>query len=132
MERGFLSPYFLVHLASSPLNNHPQALFISQLDSTACVSCCLLQVSFPLLHFISTLAQKAGARVFGHVRLFAISWTVFRQAPLSMKFSRWKYWSGKPFPSPRKQVQVGKLSLGQIKILSKGAQQMINLFGIQT
>ena len=70
--------------------------------------------------------------MFGHVRLFATSWTVARQAPLSMKFSRWKYWSGKPFPSPRKQVQVGKLSLGQIKILSKGTQQITNLFGIQT
>ena len=27
-------------------------------------------------------------------------WTVARQAPLSMGFSRQKYWSGLPFPSP--------------------------------
>ena len=27
-------------------------------------------------------------------------WTVARQAPLSMEFSRQKYWSGLPFPSP--------------------------------
>ena len=27
------------------------------------------------------------------------SWTVARQAPLSMEFSRQKYWSGLPFPS---------------------------------
>ena len=33
------------------------------------------------------------------VWLFAILWTVTRQAPLSMGFSRQGYWSGLPFPS---------------------------------
>ena len=28
------------------------------------------------------------------------SWTVARQAPLSMEFSRQEYWSGLPLPSP--------------------------------
>ena len=28
------------------------------------------------------------------------SWTVGRQAPLSIGFSRQEYWSGLPFPSP--------------------------------
>ena len=31
---------------------------------------------------------------------FAISWTVARQAPLSMGFSRQEYWSELPIPSP--------------------------------
>jgi len=35
-----------------------------------------------------------------HVQLFATLWTVARQAPLSMGFSRQDYWSGLPFPSP--------------------------------
>ena len=35
-----------------------------------------------------------------HVRLFATPWTVARQAPLSVGFSRQEYWSGLPFPSP--------------------------------
>ena len=30
----------------------------------------------------------------------AIPWTVAHQAPLSMGFSREKYWSGLPCPSP--------------------------------
>ena len=34
------------------------------------------------------------------VRLFATLWTVARQAPLSMGFSRQEYWHGLPFPSP--------------------------------
>ena len=33
------------------------------------------------------------------VQLFAITWTVACQAPLSMKFSRQEYWSGLPYPS---------------------------------
>ena len=33
------------------------------------------------------------------VRLFATLWTVARQAPLSIAFSRQEYWSGLPFPS---------------------------------
>ena len=34
------------------------------------------------------------------VRLFATPWTVARQAPLTMGFSRQEYWCGWPFPSP--------------------------------
>ena len=37
---------------------------------------------------------------FSRVRLCATPWTVAHQAPLSMGFSRQKYWSGLPFPSP--------------------------------
>ena len=37
---------------------------------------------------------------FSPVHLFAISWTVACQAPLSMDFSRQEYWSGFPFPPP--------------------------------
>ena len=38
--------------------------------------------------------------VLSHVQLFATLWTITRQAPLSMEFSRQAYWSGLPFPSP--------------------------------
>ena len=34
-----------------------------------------------------------------HVQLFVTPWTVARQAPLSIEFSRQEYWSGLPFPS---------------------------------
>ena len=34
------------------------------------------------------------------VRLFVTPWTVAPQAPPSIGFSRQKYWSGLPFPSP--------------------------------
>ena len=37
---------------------------------------------------------------FSRVQLFDTPWTVARQAPLSMGFSRQEYWSGLLFPAP--------------------------------
>ena len=41
-----------------------------------------------------------GTRSLNCVRLFVSPWTVARQDPLVMGFSRQEYWSGLPFPSP--------------------------------
>ena len=40
------------------------------------------------------LILLAAVKSLGPVRLFAASWTVAYQAPLSMGFSRQEYWSG--------------------------------------
>ena len=40
--------------------------------------------------------------------LFAIPWTVVRQAPLSMGFPRQEYWSGLPFPFPGDLPALGR------------------------
>ena len=48
----------------------------------------------------SLTENKAGACMLIHVRLFVTPWTVARQAPLSIEFSRKEYWSRLPFPSP--------------------------------
>ena len=45
-------------------------------------------------------SMKVKAKSLSRVRLFATLWTVAYQAPPSMGFSRQKYWSGLPFPSP--------------------------------
>ena len=37
----------------------------------------------------------------------AIPWTVARQAPLSMGFSRQEFWSGLSFPPPRHLINSG-------------------------
>ena len=44
---------------------------------------------------------------FSHIRLCATSWTVARQAPLSMGLSRQEYWSGLPCPPPRDLPDLG-------------------------
>ena len=43
---------------------------------------------------------KCCAVLFSRVWIFVTPWTVARQAPLSMGFSRQEYWSGLPFPPP--------------------------------
>ena len=44
--------------------------------------------------------RKVKVKSLSHVWLFATSWTVAHQVPLSMEFFRQEYWSGLPFPSP--------------------------------
>ena len=43
---------------------------------------------------------KVKVKLHSRVQLFETPWTVAHQAPLSIGFSRQKYWSGLPFPSP--------------------------------
>ena len=43
--------------------------------------------------------DEVCGKSFNSVRLFATSWIVVHQAPLSMGFSRQEYWSGSPFLS---------------------------------
>ena len=44
--------------------------------------------------------MDSEVKLLSRVWLFATLWTVARQAPLSMGFSRQEYWSGLSFPSP--------------------------------
>ena len=48
--------------------------------------------------------------VLSHGPLFVTPWTAAHQVPLSMEFSKQKYWNGLPFPSPRRQNRgsIGK------------------------
>ena len=47
------------------------------------------------MHFVVIVVQSLS-----RIRLFATAWTIARQAPLSMEFSRQEYWRGLPFLSP--------------------------------
>ena len=47
------------------------------------------------------------ACILSRVRFFVTSWTVARQAPLSMGFSRQEYWNGLPFPTPGELADPG-------------------------
>ena len=52
------------------------------------------KVIFPFLVWADYVLCYAVLSCFNHVRLFATPWTVARQAPLFMGFSRQEYWSG--------------------------------------
>ena len=64
------------------------------------------EVLFPHLSFTGRLCLGLSSwcftmlNRFRHIWLFATLWTVDRQAPLSMGFSRQDNWSGVPFPPP--------------------------------
>ena len=87
-----------------------QQLCISY-DTSMCPALCdLLTVSKTRIDFAKLLFTETELHSellfsllfprFSRVRLFATPWSVARQAPLSMGFSRQGYWSGLPFPPP--------------------------------
>ena len=71
------------------------------------LSCCLITVRYYFLVSYSIWGKVWGGGVLSHVQLFVTPWTVALQAPLSMEFSRQKYWSGLPFPSPENLPDPG-------------------------
>ena len=56
-----------------------------------------------MTHFIFTIVLRRPLFMLSHfspVRLFVILWTIDRQAPLPIGFSRQEYWSWLPCPPP--------------------------------
>ena len=51
--------------------------------------------------------RSESVQTYSHVQLFATSWTITRQAPLPMGFSRQEYLSGLLLPSPRGLPDLG-------------------------
>ena len=58
--------------------------------------CPTLEVFIPKIYFFLAFMLSHLSRV----RLFSPPWTAAHQAPLSMGFSRQKYWSGLPYSPP--------------------------------
>ena len=52
------------------------------------------------ISFSNSWKWKVKVKSLSCVQLLVIPWTAAYQAPLSMGFSRQKYWSGLPFPPP--------------------------------
>ena len=53
------------------------------------------------ISFSNAWKWKVQVKSLSHVRLLATPWSAAHQTPLSMGFSRQKYWSGVPLPSPK-------------------------------
>ena len=66
------------------------------------------------------VAQGMHAHVLSRVRVFATPWTVARQAPLSMGFSRQEPWSGLPFPPPGDPSNPGIKSVSPVSCALAG------------
>ena len=53
------------------------------------------------ISFSNAWKWKVKVKLLRRVQLLATPWTAASQAPPSMEFSRWEYWTGVPLPSPR-------------------------------
>ena len=60
----------------------------------------VLPVESPAWQMVTLIMLLMRAQLFSRVQLFVTPWTVARQAPLSMGFSRQEYWNGLPCPPP--------------------------------
>ena len=61
------------------------------------------------ISFSDAWKWKVKVKSLSRVRLLATPWTAAYQAPPSMGFSRQKYWSGVPLPSPVQPLEAAKL-----------------------
>ena len=66
-----------------------------------------INLLYPPGKLINSELLFSSVQSLSHVRLFVTPWTVARQAPLSMGFSRQEYWSELPFPSPGDLLNSG-------------------------
>ena len=80
------------------------ATTVGSVTSGVTLSSCGIDSPFALtVHFL----KKGKWKSFSRVRLFETPWTVARQAPLSLEFSRQEYWSGWPYPSSEDLLDPG-------------------------
>ena len=56
------------------------------------------------ISFCNAWKWKVKVKTLSHIWLLATPWTAAYQAPPSMRFSRQKYWSGVPLPSPSQHM----------------------------
>ena len=71
--------------------------------------------------------QFVCVKSLSRVRLFETLWTIARQAPLSMGFSRQEDWNGLPFPSsgdlPNPGIEPGSRALQADAMSHQGSHQ---------
>ena len=65
------------------------------------------------ISFSNAWKWKVKLKSLSRVRLLATPWTAAHQAPLSMGFSRQKYWSGVPLPSPSPSIREIQIRTAQ-------------------
>ena len=74
-------------------------------ESVLLVPRCSIHISW-MSKRVAILFSHIVIQSISSVQLFAIPWTVARQASLSLGFSRQEHWSGLPFPSPVHESEI--------------------------
>ena len=78
--------------------------------------CVVKAMVFPVVMYGYESWTIKKVKSLSRVQLFATPWTVAYHAPMSMGFCRQEYWSGLPFPSPKRR----KLSAKELILLNCG------------
>ena len=92
------------------LNNQYLLFWVAFPTPSGTISCfifCVSSIYISLRPFGCIVPVSLQLSHFSHIRLFATPWTIARQAPLSMGFSRQEYGSGLPCPSPGNLPNLG-------------------------
>ena len=79
------------------------------------------------ISFSNAWKWKVKVKSLSHVRLFETPWTAAHQPPSSMGFSRQKYWSGVPLPSPLRPHSTWQF---KGRLFSKDRLLVLNLHGL--
>ena len=83
------------------------------------------------ISFSNAWKWTVKVKLLSRVRPFSTPWTAAYQAPLSMGFSRQKYWSGLPLPSPKcynGQYQTYAWVVKRRTVYSYSFRQVPNVF----
>ena len=82
-------------------------LLMFKLISTVFLNCFISAIFLQHENYILLFPWKWKCLSLSLIWLFATPWTVARQAPLSMEFSRQECWIGLPLPSPGDRPNLG-------------------------
>ena len=88
-----LSRFSHVRLCVTPIDSSPPGSPVPGILQARTLECVAIS-------FSNAWKWKVKVKSLSRVWLLATPWTAAHQAPLSMGFSRQKYWSGVPLPSP--------------------------------
>ena len=88
---------YVIHWSSEE-NNHKMINWQNQRRPVKGFACLFKtgETFKTVIDFLEAILDLLCAQLLSRAWLFAVSWTVACQAPLSMEFSRQEYWSGLP------------------------------------
>ena len=100
--------YIILLVFCSPLSiSSPFSWFSCCSDTVIIIFVCFPFLFLSFLRVFVCVCAYVRAQQLSCVRLFVTPWTAVYQAPLSMEFSRQKYWSGLYFTPPSDLLDPG-------------------------
>ena len=99
---------YVIHWSSEE-NNHKMINWQNQRRPVKGLTCLFKtgETFINVIDFLEAILDLLCAQLLSRAWLFAVSWTVACQVPLSMEFPRQEYWSGLPCPTSEDLTNPG-------------------------